>query len=89
MFIKRSNIFLRAQLIVSSTLVLIFIVTGLFIYYNLRKKTYATMQEQFINEVDELIDVVNVYRVRDRDILNMIANFAEYKINEYSDFKIK
>jgi GAF domain-containing protein len=87
MFIKRSNIFLRAQLIVSSTLVLIFIVTGLFIYYNLRKKTYATMQEQFINEVDELIDVVNVYRVRDRDILNMIANFAEYKINEYSDFK--
>ena len=69
----------------NSILVSIFIIVGLFLYYNGRENTYITAQEQTYDKLDELGQIIDVYHVRDRDILNMAVNFAEYKINEYSD----
>ena len=84
MIFKRFNIFSRVQLAMSGGLLIVFIVVGLFLYFNERENTYTAMQEHLFNEIDELSHVIDIYRVRDRDILNMAANFAEYKINEYS-----
>ncbi|RLD67392.1 MAG: hypothetical protein DRI95_04890 [Bacteroidetes bacterium] len=85
MIFKRFNIFSRVQIVMNSILLLIFIVVGLFLYYNGRENTYTIAQVETYNKLEELGQIIDVYHVRDRDILNMAANFAEYKINEYSD----
>lgn len=87
MIFKRFNIFSQVQVVMNSILMVIFIIVGLFFYFNGRENTYTATQEHLYNEIEELSHIIELYRVRDRDILNMAANFAEYKINEYSDFE--
>ncbi|MEN8122289.1 MAG: Cache 3/Cache 2 fusion domain-containing protein [Bacteroidota bacterium] len=79
--------FSRVQIMMNSILLVIFILIGLFLYYNGRENAYSITQEQTYNKLEELGQIIDVYHVRDRDILNMATNFAEYKINEYSDIE--
>ncbi|RLD75009.1 MAG: hypothetical protein DRJ10_16060, partial [Bacteroidetes bacterium] len=87
MILKRLNIFSGVQLIINAVLVTAFIIVGLFVYFNAREKVYTDTREQMYLEIEELSHIIDIYRVRDRDILNMAANFAEYKISEFSDFE--
>jgi len=87
MIFKRFSIFLVVQLVLSAILILAFSIIGIFVYFNERENTFSFYQNKFYGEIDELDKVIELYRVRDRDILNMAARFAEYKINEYSDFE--
>jgi len=87
MILKKLNIFTRVQFVLNGILLTLFIVIGLFLYNNERKKAYATSREKSYDEIEELSNVVDIYRIRDRDILNMAGNFAEYKINQFSYFE--
>ncbi len=87
MILKQLNIFSRVQLVINSILVIAFIIVGLLVYFDAREDVYVETREQMYLEIEELSHVIDIYRVRDRDILNMAANFGEYKINEYSDFE--
>ena len=87
MISKLLNIFSGVQIVINAILVVAFVIVGLIVYFNAREKVYTDIREQMYLETEELSQVIDIYRVRDRDILNMSANFAEYKINEYSDFE--
>ncbi len=87
MIFKRLNIFSGLQFVINAALVIAFIVVGLWVYFNAREDAYVETREQMYLEIEELSHVIDIYRVRDRDILNMAANFAEYKINEFTDFE--
>lgn len=87
MIFKRFSIFTVVQLVLSAILIVAFALVGFFVYFNQRENIYTGFQSKFYNEIDELDQVIKLYRVRDRDILSMAARFAEYKINEFSDFE--
>jgi len=87
MKLKKLKIFSRIHLILNGSIVLLFIILGSILYYQARKSTYVETRDKFFTELDELGYVIDLYRVRDKDILNMASNFAEYKINEFSYFE--
>ncbi len=84
---KGLKIFSRIHLILNGSIILLFIIIGSLLYYQARKNTYIETRDNFYKEIEELNNVIELYRVRDKDILNMASNFAEYKINEFSYFE--
>lgn len=84
---KGLKIFSRIHWVVNGSIVLLFVIIGVLLYYQARKHTYVEIRDRFYNEIEELNNVIELYRVRDKDILSMASNFAEYKINEFSYFE--
>ena len=87
MIFKRLNIFLRIQLLINTIIIIVFTIVGILVYYSFKEETYTNTSKKMYAEIDELTNIIDIYRVRDRDLLSMAANLAEYKINEYSDFE--
>ena len=89
MKLKQLKIFSRFHLVVNGSIILLFLIVGSLSYYYARKKIYLEARDDSFKQLHELEQIIELYRVRDRDILNMASNFAEYKINEFSDFEIR
>ena len=84
---KALKIFSRVHLVVNGSIILLFVIIGGLLYYQARKNIYTETRDGFYHEIEELNSVIELYRVRDKDILSMASNFAEYKINEFSYFE--
>ncbi len=89
MKLKQLKIFSRFHLVINGSIILLFLIVGSLSYYQARKNTYLEARDNSYKQLQELNKVIELYLVRDRDILNMASNFAEYKINEFSDFELR
>ena len=68
-------------------LVILFFVVGYFLYQNEKQNIVEETNIRLYNDIEDIEFSINMYIKRNKDLLSSATNFAEYKINEYSDFE--
>ena len=79
--------FTRIQIIVNIVFTIVFILAAAIYYFEKKGRIKKSNQELVQRDLDELVQFVENHLKRDRDVLNLSVNIAEYKINSISDIE--
>ena len=84
---KNIRLLTRIKLAIYLVLSVLSVVIGYFTYENEKQSIVEEANIKMYNDIEEFELAIDIYLKRNRDLLSSAQNFAEYKINEYSDFE--